>query len=82
MLVTSSNKEARRKRDKNMPLPRPIDSSLSIFVVKVCGVVGSKTICTRGIVDIGGKTVKDDDSGKRLSSKRVRFKVVYDSGED
>jgi hypothetical protein len=80
--VTSSNKEARRKRDKSIPSSGPIDSSLSIFVVKVCGVVGSKTICTWGIVDIGGKTVKDGDSGKRLSSKRVRFEVAYDSGED
>jgi hypothetical protein len=80
--VTSSNKEARRKRDTSIPSSGPIDSSLSIFAVKVCGVVGGKAICTRGVVDVGGKTVKDDDSRRRLSSKRVRFEVAYDSGED
>ncbi len=71
VLVTSINEEARRKRDKNMPLPRPIDSSLSIFVVKVCGVVDSMAICTRGIADISGKTVKEqEDSRKSLSGER------------
>jgi hypothetical protein len=70
VLVTSINEEARRKRDKSIPSPGPIDLSLSIFAVKVCGVLVSKAICTWGIADIGGKTVEEKDSGKSLSGKR------------
>jgi hypothetical protein len=72
--VTSINEEARRKRDKRIPSPGPIDSSLSIFgnlqPVKVHGVVLGKAIHTRGIADIGSKTVEEADSGKSLSGER------------
>jgi hypothetical protein len=44
VLVTSSNKEARRKSGKSIPSSGLIDLSLSTFAVKVCGVVGSKAI--------------------------------------